>query len=223
MSRRKNDNNGNGKPKGNKDFETKTRGQEEYVRAISESDITFCTGPAGTGKTACAVGLACDYLKREKVNTIVVTRPIVETGRQGLGFLPGTMEEKIHPYLVPIMDEMYMYLGRENTRNKIACGDIRIVPLEVMRGYNFHRSFIILDEAQNATIDQLKMLITRIGRHSKVVITGDISQSDLYDEQIGLKVCLKKLVDIKGVSICELTHADIYRNSIISKILEKLS
>lgn len=206
----------------NKEFKPKTKGQEEYVRAIIESDITFCTGPAGSGKTACAVGLACEYLLHDKVKKIVITRPVVETGPQGLGFLPGTLENKIHPYLVPMLDEMHVYFGKYRTELYIEHGEVRIVPLEFMRGYTFNGSFIILDEAQNATLSQIKMFLTRIGLGSKVVITGDLTQSDLDDYQMGLKKCVDKLHNINRLSIITLTDADIVRHSLISKILEKL-
>jgi len=225
---RKHKNNGNGNGNGqvykqtNKEFKPKTRGQEEYVRGIIESDITFCTGPAGSGKTACAVGIACEHLLKDKVKNIVITRPVLESGRQGLGFLPGDMYAKIHPYLIPILDEMYIYLGKYNTENKMQNGMISVAPLEYMRGRNFHNSFIIIDEAQNATLSQLKMALTRIGRNSTVVVTGDISQSDLYDDQNGLKICIEKLDGVRGVSIIQLCDADIIRNGIISRILAKL-
>jgi phosphate starvation-inducible PhoH-like protein len=229
MSRKhKNDTNGNGQlpatnsNKLHKEFKTKSDGQHDYVRAIVESDIVFCTGPAGTGKTACAVGLACEYLVKGKIENIVISRPVMETGRTGLGYLPGTFMEKIHPYLVPILDEMNLYLGKARTDLFLKNETIRIVPLEYMRGYNLHNSFIILDEAQNATLSQIKMILTRIGRESKLVINGDLDQSDLYDADMGLHVCLDKLNDVRGVSIIQLSDVDIIRNSIISRILEKL-
>jgi phosphate starvation-inducible PhoH-like protein len=206
----------------NKQFKPLTKGQTEYIRAITESQITLCTGPAGSGKTACAVGLACEHLLHDKVKQIVITRPVVETGRQGLGYLPGSMVDKIHPYLVPVLDEMTIYLGKFKTDLYIQSEKIRIVPLEYMRGYNFHRSFVILDEAQNATLSQIKMFLTRIGQHSTVVISGDIEQSDLYDDQMGLKICLEKLQNTRDVSIVTLSDVDIVRNNIISRILEKL-
>lgn len=226
MSRKHKNNNGssNGQQSKStyKEFKPKTKGQEEYVRAIIESDITFCTGPAGSGKTACAVGIACEYLLKDKIKNIVITRPVLETGRQGLGFLPGDLYAKIHPYLIPVLDEMYIYLGRHNTENKMQNGTISVAPLEYMRGRNFHDSFIIVDEAQNATLSQLKMVLTRIGRNSTIVVTGDIDQSDLYDDQNGLKICVDKLNNTRGVSIVQLCDADIIRNTIISRILAKL-
>mgnify|MGYP006105390343 CR=1 FL=1 len=194
----------------------KTDNQSDYIRDIAESDITFCHGPAGSGKTAIAVGLACEYLLDQKIEKIIVTRPVVESGG-GLGYLPGTMEEKIQPYLVPIMEEMRLYLPR----NILESDSIELCPLEYMRGRNWHNSFMILDEAQNATTQQIKMFITRIGWDSKAVINGDLEQTDL-GEATGLQGCLDKLDDLDGVSICELTDDDIIRNDIISKILRRL-
>lgn len=206
----------------NKEFKTKTDGQHDYIRSIIESDITFCTGPAGSGKTACAVGLACDHLVTGKVENIVLSRPVVETGRHGLGYLPGSLENKIHPYLVPMLDELNLYLGKTRVDLFLTNQTIRIVPLEYMRGYNLHNSFIILDEAQNATLSQIKMILTRIGRGSKLIINGDLNQSDLQNKDIGLSICMDKLKDINGVAIIQLTDLDIIRHSIISRILEKL-
>lgn len=206
----------------NREFKPKTDGQYDYIRCIAESDIVVCVGPAGTGKTTCAVGLACEYLLTGKVDQIVITRPVMETGRTGLGFLPGSMESKIHPYLIPILDEMNIYLGKARMDLFLTSGKIRIVPLEFMRGYNLNQSFIIVDEAQNATLSQIKMCLTRIGRNSKIVLAGDIEQSDLYDDQMGLITCLEKLKDTKGVSIVKLSTLDIVRNDIISRILAKL-
>ena len=223
---KRNNNNGNGnnngKPHTRKEFQPLTEGQNEYVRAMVESDIVFCTGPAGSGKTACAVGLACDHFISQKINSIIITRPIVETGQNRLGALPGDLYCKIHPYLRPVLEELYIYLGKHNTENYLHTEAIQIIPLEVMRGYSMHRSFIILDEGQNATLDQLKMLLTRIGRHSTIVITGDLEQSDLLERDIGLSVCIKKLSDIKGISNIRLTDQDIVRHGLIAKILEKL-
>jgi phosphate starvation-inducible protein PhoH and related proteins len=216
-----NDQNNNEEYKLLREFKPKTRNQSSYVRAIVESEVILCTGPAGTGKTAVAVGLACEHLVHGKIQKIVITRPVVEAGR-GIGYLPGTANEKLHPYLLPILDEMSMYFDDFELQKLMHQNIIEIAPLEYMRGRNFHRSFMILDEGQNATYDQLKMFVTRIGNHSKCILNGDLSQSDLNGDGGGLQEFVTKLVDIDGVSILELTHEDIIRNPIISKILTKL-
>ena len=200
----------------------KTKNQEEYIRGMSESAITFCCGPAGSGKTAVAVGLACEYLLEQKVEKIIVTRPVVESGR-GLGFLPGSLTEKIQPYLVPVVEEMKLYLSPETYHAYRAMNTIEMCPLEYMRGRNFHNSFMILDEAQNATYEQIKMFLTRIGKSSKAVINGDIGQTDLRSGvDGGLSSCMDRLEGIDGVAMCELDSSDIVRNDIISKILARL-
>ena len=189
---------------------------------MSESDLTFCSGPAGSGKTNVAVGLACQYLLEQKIERIIITRPVVETGR-GLGHLPGTLIEKINPYLVPILEEMNLYLTKMAVDSYISNDVIELCPLEYMRGRNFHNCFMILDEAQNATFEQIKMFITRIGRRSKAVINGDLHQSDLKDYTAGgLRKCMDKLDGLDGVSVCELDYSDIVRSGIISKILLRL-
>ena len=188
---------------------------------MSEDDITFCSGPAGSGKTAVAVGLACEYFLENKVEKIIITRPVVESGR-GLGYLPGSLNEKIAPYLVPVVEEIKLYLGRETYNSARAINTIETCPLEYMRGRNFHNSFMILDEAQNATYEQIKMFLTRIGLGSKAVINGDLSQTDLEGCDGGLDLCMDRLEDVEGVSICTLTSSDIVRNGIISKILARL-
>ena len=218
---RKNNEKGQGNRR-RKQLKPKTKNQEEYIKLISSCDVTFCTGPAGTGKTAVAVGLACDYLLDKRVEKIIVTRPVIEAGR-GLGFLPGTFDEKIHPYLVPVLEEMDYRLNSSRVQTYRDQGKIEVVPLEYMRGRNFHNSFIILDEAQNATFEQLKMFITRIGWNSKAVINGDVDQTDLLKkEQGGLEEFLDRLDNVSGVGIAELTEDDIIRNEIISKILNAL-
>lgn len=205
-----------------KQLRSKTENQEDYIRCMAESDVTFCSGPAGSGKTAVSVGMACEYFLENSVQRIVITRPVVESGR-GLGFLPGTLTEKIQPYLVPVIEEMKLYLGLETYNSARSNNSIEMCPLEYMRGRNFHDTFMILDEAQNATYEQIKMFITRIGLGSKAVINGDVSQTDLdYRSEGGLDVCIDRLDDVEGVSICELTSDDIVRNKIISKILSKL-
>ena len=205
-----------------KRLKPKTDNQAQYIRAMSESDVTFCSGPAGSGKTSVSVGLACEYLLQEKVKKIIITRPVVESGR-GLGYLPGTLIEKINPYLIPIIEEMNMYLTAPNVEYYRQEGTVELCPLEYMRGRNFHECFIILDEAQNATFDQIKMFITRLGRKSKAVINGDLRQSDLGPESGGLLSCMDKLRGIEGVSVCELTYCDIIRSDVIARILEKLN
>ena len=205
-----------------KSLKAKTNNQENYIYEISENDVTFCVGPAGTGKTAVAVGLACDYLIDKKIEKIIVTRPVIESGK-GLGFLPGTFDEKIHPYLVPVLEEMTFRLGENKVKSYREEGVIEVCPLEYMRGRNFHNSFMILDEAQNATFDQLKMFITRIGWNSKAVINGDVQQSDLpKGARGGLEEFIERLYNVEGVGIAKLTEEDIIRNDIISKILKAL-
>jgi len=200
----------------------KTENQAKYIRAMVESDVTICIGPAGTGKTTITVGLACQYLLEGKVSKIIVTRPVVESGK-GLGFLPGTFQDKIHPYLVPIFEEMNLYLSKDIVEKLLREKKIEVCPLEYMRGRNFHDAFIILDEAQNATYQQIKMLITRMGSRSKCVINGDIEQTDLSDNLSGaLEECVDRLDNLKGVGIVELERCDIIRNKIISRILERL-
>ena len=201
----------------------KTDNQADYIRAIVESDVTICIGPAGSGKTAVAVGLACEYILSGKIKKIIITRPVVESGK-GLGFLPGTFDEKIHPYLVPVLEEMNLYLGKDSVKSLREKGLIEVCPLEYMRGRNFHNSFMILDEAQNCTYEQIKMFLTRIGRNSKAVLNGDLDQSDLPIRLGGaLENCVDKLDGVKGVGISELDESDIVRNDVISRILSRLS
>lgn len=175
-----------------------------------------------THNTAVAVGLACSWLATGKISKMIITRPIVETGRKGLGFLPGSMLEKVHPYLIPILDEMHQYFDPFTVEDLIHNEVVEIAPLEYMRGRNFHNCFMILDEAQNATFDQLKMFMTRIGQESKCVINGDVKQTDLHTEFNALTHCIDKLSDVDGVAISVLTHQDILRSGIISRILTKL-
>lgn len=201
----------------------KSTNQRIYVDSIHKSDITFCSGPAGSGKTAIAVGLACQYLINKQVDKIVIARPTVESGR-GLGHLPGTYSAKIQPYLIPVLEEMSKYLDAETLRIFRHSNIIELCPLEYMRGRNFHGSFMILDEAQNATFEQIKMFLTRIGRNSKAVVNGDLAQTDLYaDMRGGLNTCMNKLEGLEGVSICRLEGTDIVRNDIIVKILNRLN
>lgn len=205
-----------------KKLKPKTRNQSDYIVSMSENDVTFCSGPAGSGKTAVAVGLACEYILNNKVEKIVITRPVVESGR-GIGFLPGTLIEKVHPYMVPIIEEMKLYLGTETFNTMRSTNEIEICPLEYMRGRNFHNTFMILDEAQNATFEQIKMFLTRIGIGAKAIINGDLDQTDLKGDSFGgLSSCMGSLDSLEGVGICRLDHSDIVRNDIIAKILKRL-
>ena len=205
-----------------KKLKAKTANQSDYIINMSENDVTFCSGPAGSGKTAVAVGLACEYVLKNKVEKIVITRPVVESGR-GIGFLPGTLTEKVHPYMVPIIEEMKLFLGIETYNSMRATNNIEVCPLEYMRGRNFHNTFMILDEAQNATFEQIKMFLTRIGIGSKAVVNGDLDQTDLRgDAYGGLHECMSSLDNLEGVGVCELDESDIVRNDIIAKILRRL-
>jgi len=207
-----------------KKLKPKTKNQSEYIRSIAECDVTICTGPAGSGKTSVSVGMACEYLAGNKVEKIIITRPVVETSARGLGFLPGTFSEKMHPYLVPILDEMKLYMNPTDISKHRNSGEIEICPLEYMRGRNFHNCFMILDESQNITHEQLKMFLTRIGQNSKAVVNGDVRQSDLPQNLRGaLTDCAKKLEGLEGVGIITLDETDIVRSNIISKILDRLN
>lgn len=196
--------------------------QADYINKINQNSIVLCHGPAGSGKTSCAVGTALEYLLEDKVNKIIITRPVVEAGEK-LGFLPGIFEEKLHPYLLPILDEINNYSAAGTYVSLKASNKIEIVPFGFMRGRNFHNCFIIADECQNASYDQLKMLLTRIGRDSKMVITGDVSQSDLpYHMRGGFKYMIDSLYGIDGIGVSVLETTDIVRNPIIEKILDRL-
>jgi len=200
----------------------RTEHQKQYIRSIINNTITFCQGVAGSGKTHIAIGMALEYLLEEKVKKIVITRPVVESGEK-IGYLPGSAEEKLHPYLLPLLDEVNHFISSSQFATLKLNNKIDIVPLGLMRGRNFHNAFIVADECQNASYQQLKMLLTRIGMNSKMVLTGDISQSDLYrDMQGGFNTMTEMLSDIEGVGIQRLDFTDIVRNPIIGKILMKL-
>ena len=202
----------------------KTDNQADYIRSIANNIVTLCHGPAGTGKTSVSVGLACEYLTEGKVEKIIITRPFVESGRKGLGYLPGSFKDKIHPYLIPVLEEMDLYLNSQQSKRLLDNNIIEIVPLEYMRGRNFHNAFMILDEAQNATFDQIKMFITRVGRDSKSVINGDLQQSDLSNKGgCDFHEIITRLDKLENVGIMELTVEDIIRNPIIGSIIDRLS
>jgi phosphate starvation-inducible PhoH-like protein len=196
--------------------------QKEYIRTVAENTITFCQGVPGSGKTHIAVGMALEYLLDNKVKKVVITRPIVEAGEK-LGFLPGTAEEKLHPYLLPLFDEINYFLSSQHRTKLQSNNQIEIVPLGLMRGRSFHNAFIVADECQNASYDQLKMLLTRIGMESKMILTGDIEQSDLeYRKQGGFETTIEKLQDVNRIGFSSLEAIDIVRNPIIADIIYRL-
>lgn len=200
----------------------KSDNQKNFIKTIIDNDITFCQGLAGSGKTHIAIGMAIEWLLTDKVGKIVISRPVVEAGEK-LGYLPGTAEEKLHPYLIPVLDEINNFISMADYARLKNENKIEIVPLGLMRGRNFHDCFIVADECQNATYEQIKMLITRIGFDSKMVLTGDAAQSDLYKNQKGGFVRMMDLLgDIDGVGLAFLEASDIIRNPIIAKILERL-
>lgn len=205
-------------------IQAKTRGQEEYIRTIAENDITLCHGCSGTGKSFIAVNLACQHFQEGKVSKILVSRPIVSASVKNLGALPGDVREKIDPYLLPVMEEMIKFFGNKSEVEKhIRDRVIELAPLELMRGRTFDNCFMILDESQNCTYEQLKMFLTRIGEDSKMVINGDTDQTDLKFECGGFQKCLDLLDGVTGIGISELTQSDIVRNPIIKRILGALS
>jgi len=205
-----------------KALKAKTNNQSKYIECMESSSVTFCSGPAGSGKTSVAIGLACQYLLAGNIEKIIITRPVVESGK-GLGYLPGTMLEKINPYLIPVIEEMGMYLTEKEIKSYMDKKIIELCPLEYMRGRNFHQCFMVLDEAQNATFDQIKMFITRLGRNSKAVINGDLRQSDLGNSSGGLITCMDRLEGIEDVGICELDYSDIVRSDVVARILMSLN
>lgn len=198
----------------------KTENQKDYIRSIIENDIIFCTGPSGTGKSFIAAGVASEHLLKDKIDTIIVTRPLVCTGKD-IGSLPGELGEKIKPYLQPMEENLKYFLGRDKFGLYYNTRRIRFEPLETMRGSTFHNSYMILDEAQNCTLEQIKMFITRMGENSKVMINGDTKQTDLYRGN-GLLECLDKLSNIHGIGICGLGYQDIQRNGILGAVLHAL-
>lgn len=200
----------------------RTPNQADYIRTVAENSITFCQGIAGSGKTHIAIGMALEYLLNDKVKKIVITRPVVESGEK-IGYLPGTAEEKLHPYLLPLLDEVNHFISPGIFAGLKTNNKIEIVPLGLMRGRNFHDSFIVADECQNASYEQLKMLLTRLGNESKMVLTGDVSQSDLNRHlQGGFYTMTKVLEGVDGIGVTYLDSADIVRNPIIGKILGRL-
>ncbi|MCX7746711.1 MAG: PhoH family protein [Clostridia bacterium] len=202
-----------------KQIKAKTHGQKIYVDAINKNDIVFGIGPAGTGKTFLAVAMAVTAFRNKEVNRIILTRPAVEAGEK-LGFLPGDLQNKVDPYLRPLYDSLYEIMGAETYLKYLEKGMIEVAPLAYMRGRTLDDSFIILDEAQNTTPEQMKMFLTRIGFGSKAVITGDITQIDLPgDKKSGLKEVPKILKDIKGLDFVYLSDRDVVRHELVQRII----
>ena len=198
----------------------KTIGQKQYVQAVLHSPVTIGVGPAGTGKTYLAVAAAVAAFRAKQVNRIILTRPAVEAGER-LGFLPGDLQSKVDPYLRPLYDALFDMLGAETYQKYLERGNIEVAPLAYMRGRTLDDSFIILDEAQNTSREQMKMFLTRMGFGSKMVITGDITQIDLPgDKPSGLKDAMKILKGVEGVSICQLTQQDVVRHVMVQRIIE---
>ena len=205
---------------GSKAIKVKNVTQFKYIETIDNSTITFGIGPAGTGKTFLAVASAVKMYTDEKIKKIVLTRPAVEAGER-LGYLPGDLSQKIDPYLVPLFDSLEYFFGNETLQYLIEKRNIEIVPLAYMRGRTLNNACIILDEAQNATVSQIKMFLTRLGEDSKMIITGDETQIDLNNRDFsGLKKTRKSLSNIEEISVVEFKNSDIVRNKIVSKILE---
>ena len=205
---------------GSKSIKVKNVSQFKYIETIENSTITFGIGPAGTGKTFLAVASAVKMYTDEKIKKIVLTRPAVEAGER-LGYLPGDLSQKIDPYLVPLFDSLEYFFGNETLQYLIEKRNIEIVPLAYMRGRTLNNACIILDEAQNATVSQIKMFLTRLGEDSKMIITGDETQIDLHNRDFsGLKKTRKSLSNIEEISVVEFKNSDIVRNKIVSKILE---
>ena len=202
-----------------KPIKAKTVGQQTYMKAIQKNTVTIGVGPAGTGKTYLAVAAAVAAFRERTVNRIILTRPAVEAGER-LGFLPGDLQNKVDPYLRPLYDALYDMLGPETFQKYQERGSIEVAPLAYMRGRTLDDSFIILDEAQNTTKEQMKMFLTRLGFGSKIVITGDVTQIDLPDDKVsGLKDAIRVLDSVNDIAICRLTSADVVRHALVQEII----
>ncbi len=201
------------------EIRAKTFRQRKYVQAIRTKDMTFCVGPAGTGKTFLAAILAVKALLDNEYERLILTRPAVEAGEK-LGFLPGDLQQKINPYLRPLYDALYELIEPEKVNTLMEKGVIEVAPLAYMRGRTLNNSFVILDEAQNTTPAQMKMVLTRLGFRSKMVVTGDITQTDLpLTQRSGLSVAMNILRNVEGIAICELSQADVVRHPLVQRIV----
>ena len=197
----------------------KTFRQQQYIKALRTSDLTFCSGPAGTGKTFLAAMVAVKALMNEEYEKLILTRPAVEAGEK-LGFLPGDLQEKVNPYLRPLYDALHELLDPERIPHLMEKGVIEVAPLAYMRGRTLSNAFVILDEAQNTTPAQMKMVLTRLGFNSRMVVTGDVTQTDLprYQDS-GLAMAIKILKKVEGIEFCELTKADVVRHALVQRIV----
>lgn len=203
-----------------KPVKAKTVGQTHYIRAIQKNTITLGVGPAGTGKTYLAVAAAVAAFRAKEVNRIILTRPAVEAGER-LGFLPGDLQSKVDPYLRPLYDALFEMLGPETYEKYVERGNIEVAPLAYMRGRTLDDSFIILDEAQNTSKEQMKMFLTRMGFGSKIVITGDVTQIDLPSDKVsGLKEAMRVLDGVEDIAICRLTGQDVVRHVLVQRIIK---
>lgn len=203
-----------------KQIRCKTLGQQEYVQAIRDHELTFAVGPAGTGKTYLAMALAVVALKNKEIERIVLTRPAVEAGEK-LGFLPGDLTQKVDPYLRPLYDALYDFMGVDSYQKLLERGTVEVAPLAYMRGRTLSDSFIILDEAQNTTSEQMRMFLTRIGAGSRVVVTGDVTQTDLPPgKKSGLSEAVEVLKGIPSIGIVRLSHMDVVRHELVQRIVQ---
>lgn len=201
------------------EIRAKTFRQRQYIQAVRNHDLTFCIGPAGTGKTYLAAVLAVQAILDNQYERLILTRPAVEAGEK-LGFLPGDLQQKVNPYLRPLYDALYEFIDPEKIANLMERGVIEVAPIAYMRGRTLNNSFVILDEAQNTTPAQLKMVLTRLGFRSRMVVTGDVTQTDLPpNQQSGLAVAQKILQHVEGIAFCHLSQADVVRHPLVQRIV----
>lgn len=202
-----------------KPIKCKTIGQRNYIQAIEKNSVTICIGPAGTGKTYLAIAMAVNALKNEEISRIILTRPAVEAGEH-LGFLPGDLQSKVDPYLRPLYDGLYEMLGEETFNRYLERGIIEVAPLAYMRGRTLNSSWILMDEAQNASLEQMFMVLTRMGEGSKIIVTGDITQVDLKDRASGLDKTAHILKDVEDVAVIRLSNRDVVRHKLVKDIIK---
>ncbi len=201
------------------EIRAKTFHQKQYIQAIRTRDLTFCAGPAGTGKTFLAVVVAAQALLANQYERLILTRPAVEAGEK-LGFLPGDLQQKVDPFLRPLYDALYEFIEPEKMSNLMERGVIEVAPLAYMRGRTLNNSFVIVDEAQNTTPSQMKMVLTRLGFRSRMVVTGDMTQTDLpVNQQSGLTMALKILRNVEGIAFCEFSQKDVVRHPLVQRIV----